>query len=101
MLITSCSQGYRFAGVVVDGNGHPIKGAIFAVSPAGLPKPNGFDERSASDADGKFNLIWSPIPGVDYFHFLTRCDGYADDYRIVKADADDIRVVLAKTDNGG
>lgn len=92
---------YEFAGTVVDGNGHPIEGAIFAVDPADWPMPDRFDKRSASDADGKFHRRWSSAPGVDYFHFLTRCDGYADDYRIVKADADDIKVVLAKADSGG
>ena len=95
-----CSRLYDFAGVVIDGDGNPIPNASFAINPHGWDAPGRFDPSSKSGPDGRFTVSWGNATGVEYFTFVTACEGFANDSRVVAADATDIRIVLARTHTG-
>lgn len=99
--LAGCSRHYDFAGVVLDGDGRPIANATFAIGPDDWPKPDWFDDSTVSASDGTFRTGWGSATGVSHFRFITRCDGYIDDDRIVKADTLDLRIVLTRIQTGG
>ena len=101
-LLNSCSRIYDFYGLVIDGDGRPISGATFHINPHDWPEPGWCNPADASGRDGRFEASWGSAVGVELFRFVTTCDGYQPDRRLVLADSDEgIRVVLARDAQGG
>lgn len=99
MLITvtaGCSRGYRFIGVVVDGQGIGIDEAQIILYPHDEKKPESTTGQRTKN-DGTFEATWDCTPGIKFFRMTVFKIGYDDDNRIVSADEKDIRVVLSRS----
>lgn len=96
ILLSSCSRSYSFQGRVVDGDGIPIAGATFAITPHKHSLPDNSNTSNVSGKDGTFNVHWCCVPGISLFKLRTKCSGYKDDVRLVKADDSMLRIVMEK-----
>jgi hypothetical protein len=93
---TGCSRGYRFIGIVVDGQGVGIDEAHIILYPHDEQKPESTTGQKTKN-DGSFEATWGCTPGIKFFRMTVFKTGYDDDNRIVSADEKDIRVVLSRS----
>lgn len=101
LLVPGCSRVYEFTGIIVDGSGNPISNAVVSVWPVTFETtPCEAEPQNVSNANcdetGAFSLGWCCAVGVEFFRMKVTADGFKDDFRIVEADAKDLRIVLER-----
>lgn len=98
ILLSGCTRSYSFQGRVVNGDGVPIEGATFAITPHKHALPDDSNATGVSGKNGAFHIHWRCVPGVSLFKLRTKCLGYKDDIRLVRADDSTLRIVMEKKD---
>ena len=106
VAISGCSELYNFEGMVVDGDGNPVSGALILLHPADWPEENKLyrpegphvpGSSNVSDLDGTFVATWGCAIDVEVFRMTVLRDGYKESERVViLANTKDIRVVLER-----
>ncbi len=92
--IAGCSKLYRFAGIVVDGQGIGIVDADVLVYPHDDKQAARLSGKKTKQ-DGTFETGWVDGPGRKFFRMVVSKNGYELDKRIVLAEEENLRIVLS------
>ena len=96
IVLSGCTRSYSFQGRVVNGDGLPIEGATFAITPHKHALPDDSNTSAVSGKDGAFHIHWSCVPGISLFKLRTKCSGYKNDVRLVRAEDSTLSIVMEK-----
>lgn len=94
--IPGCSRIYRFEGVIVDGDGNPIGGALINLYPHDWKREEFGRPDGTSEADGTFKASWGSAVGIEFFNMVIAKDGYREQEQLVRAGARNLRIVLER-----